>query len=180
MLPELASAVDGGGQVPCRTPESCSLWWPSSVNSAPSYCAASKVKWGLSFPNSQKMVTFGSGEREIYVCNFLINVLWMSAPSIAGPNGNLVQDGVSFNKMNYLTIVSFNIDFLECPHRQDCHPRSSIAWTNLRLCSVMGDSVPNPTEAQARAQICGDHKVREWPCQRCQRSKVPNPKSCEN
>lgn len=33
-------------------------------------------------------------------------------------------------------------------------------------CSVVGDDVPNPAEAQAREQMTGDHNVRERTSQR--------------
>lgn len=68
-----------------------------------SYWTASNIKYGLCFPNRRKWLHSYLDVFQFY--SFLINVLWLLAPSITGPYGNLVQDDVSFNKINYLTIV---------------------------------------------------------------------------
>lgn len=132
-----------------------------------SYWTASK-KWSKDyFPNRRKWLHSYLDVFQLY--SFLIHVPWLLAPPTAGSNGNLIQDGVSFSKIHYLTIV-ISI-FVSQGILIDSTVTSGHLNTLKSPCPVVGDSLPSPTKAQAWEQLMAII-VLERTCQRHPKSPI--------
>lgn len=114
------------------------------------------VEEGLHFPIHRKRWHSYLDGFQFY--SFLIHVPWMLASSTAGPYGNLVQDGVSFNKMNSSTMV---ISIL-IPCRQYCRPRQSTAWAHFRAPVQWWETVSStpPNLRAAHGDQCQKRPIR--------------------
>lgn len=114
----------------------------------------------------------------------LLNVPWISALSTAGLYENLVQDGVSFNTVHYLTTVvsisTSQVILIDCTVMTS---RESATWTNLRAPVPWWELLsPAQWKLSHESRLCLDQNFREWAffCQRCQRAKALYPESFEN
>lgn len=93
-----------------------------------------------------------------------LNVPWISALSTAGLYENLVQDGVSFNTVNYLTTVisiyTPQVILIDCTVITS---RESATWTNWRAPVPWWELLsPAHWKLSHESRFCLDQNVREW------------------